>query len=156
MDQNHLDKAAASREQQGKDGNWLRNHYQQKLGFNDSEYAVVRESAVRLQSDLKQIDDEVQAIVQAERAKRPRILLSPDDLPPVPPRLLELRDEREAVIQRNVENLKGVLGPELVTKLDAFLENEIAPNVKVQSLRPPRPHDPRKHTVPPFPTEAQK
>src|SRR5262249_40343119 len=27
LHQNHLDKSAAAREQQGKDGNWLRNHY---------------------------------------------------------------------------------------------------------------------------------
>jgi hypothetical protein len=154
--QAHLDKAAAAREQQGRDGSWLRNHYQQRLGFTDSEYALVRESAVQLESDLKRIDAEVQAVIEADRAQHSRVLGSPNDLPPVPQRLLELRDERERMIQRDVDSLKGVLGPKLAAKLDSFLESEFAPNVTVQHVGPPRPHNPVTHAVPPFPAEVQR
>jgi hypothetical protein len=156
LHQNHLDKTAATREQQGKDGQWLRNYYQQRLGFKDSEFAMVRKAATQLESDLKQIDTEVQTIIQADRARHPRVLLSPNDLPPVPPRLLELRDQRAAVIQRYVDSLTSVLGRELAAKLDAFLEDEFAPNVSIRYVSPPRPHDPDKHPVPPFATEVEK
>jgi hypothetical protein len=153
--QSHLDKTAAAREQQGKDGNWLRNHYQQRLGFKDTDFALVREAAARLESDFQRIDSEVRTIIKADRARHPRVLSSPHDLPPVPRRLLELRDEREAVMQSDLDSLRGALSPELVAKLDAFLEKEFAPNVKIQYMGPPRPHDPTKRTVPPFPAEAQ-
>lgn len=156
LHQQHLDKTAASREQQGKDGSWLRTYYQQRLGFSDSQFSNVREAAVQLKSDLKQIDDEVQAIIRVDRARHSRVLLSTNDLPSVPPRLMELRDQREAVIQRDMDNLRGALGPKLAAKLDAFLENDFAPNVKIQYVGPPRQHDPSKEAVPPFPTEVQR
>jgi primosomal protein N'' len=47
--QNHLDKAAAEHEKQGKDGSWLRDHIQKELGFTDAEFAPVRDSAQRLE-----------------------------------------------------------------------------------------------------------
>src|SRR5262249_29294244 len=135
---------------------WLRNHYQNRLGFKDSDYALVREAAARLESDLQRIDSEVQAVIQADRGRHPRILSSPKDLPPVPPGLLQLRDQRGAMVQHQADSLRGSLGPQLAAKLDAFLDKEFAPNVKVQSIGPPRPHDPTRRTVPPFAAGVQQ
>jgi hypothetical protein len=60
------------------------------------------------------------------------------------------------VIQRDVDSLKASLGPTLASKLDAFLQNDFAPNVKVEHVGPPRPHDPTKHAAPPFATGGQR
>lgn len=152
--QAHLDKVAAQREKQGKDGNWLRNYYQQKLGFNDSEFSLVRDSATRLQSQLKQIDDEVQSIVQKERASHPRSLATPGDLPPVPPRLYELAQQHEDVINNEVNTLKSELGVNDSAKLDMFLQLQFAPNVRVQHVGPSKAPT-SSHPVSPFPTEVQ-
>src|SRR5262249_33454402 len=116
----------------------------------------VRDAAARLESDLQRIDSEVRAVIEADRARHSRVLSSPKDLPPVPPRLLELRDEREATIQSDAESLRGALGPEVAARLDDLLDKEFAPKVKIQYVGPPRPHDPAKHTVPPFPAEVQR
>ena len=43
--QNHLDSLATQREQQGRDGSYLRNHFQQKLGLTDAQFALVRSTA---------------------------------------------------------------------------------------------------------------
>lgn len=153
--QNHLDRVATQREEAGKDGSWLRNYYQQELGFNDTEFQAVRQSAQNLEAQLKQIDARVQVVVQQVRARQPRTLTSPDQLPPVPPELRELSKKRESVIESEVANLKNALPPESAAKLDTFLQTVFAPKVKVQLVGPPRPHDPTKHPIPPFPTEVQ-
>src|SRR6266568_3014588 len=43
MYQNHLDTAAAEREKQSENGEWLRNNIQQKLEFTDADFIPVRE-----------------------------------------------------------------------------------------------------------------
>ena len=56
MWQNHLDKSAAEHEQQGENGSWLRGHLQKQLGFTESEFAPIRESAQRLASTLADLE----------------------------------------------------------------------------------------------------
>jgi hypothetical protein len=153
--QNHLDRLAAQRRRQGKDGSWLRNYYQKKLDFTDSEFQAVREAGLRLAGELQQIDSRVQAVIQEARARQPRKLTSPEQLPPVPPELVQLGQQRESVIETEAANLRKALSPESAAKLDAFLQNVFAPNVKVQFPGPPRPHDPANHSIPPFRTEVQ-
>ena len=156
LHQNHLDKEAAAREKQEKDGKWLRSYHKQRLGFNDAQFGLVREAATKMEADLRKIDDEAQSIITADRASHPRVLLNPNDLPPIPPRLLQLRDERETAIQRAADNLRANLGNENGAKLDKYLETEFAPNVRIQYVGPPRPHIPIKNTGPLSPSEVQR
>lgn len=153
--QDHLDRAAAVREKQGKDGGWLRNHYQQKLGFTDAEFVPVRQTAQRLEAELNVIDAKVQAIVNAARAAHPRVLKSASDLPALPPELLALRDQHEAVIEREAANLKSALGPDRTAKLEAFLQNQFARNVTAHVMNPPRPGNPTKTQPGVFRKEVQ-
>src|SRR5579863_6986071 len=84
MHQNYLDQVASQREREGKDGTWLRKYYQQRLGLTDSEFAPVRESAVRLQAELNEIDAKAKTVVDDLHARYPRVVKSAKDLPPVP------------------------------------------------------------------------
>src|SRR5216683_2133883 len=59
ISQNHLDKAAATREAEGKDGAWLRNHFQDRLGFTGSQFSVIRSTGLRLESELKELQARV-------------------------------------------------------------------------------------------------
>jgi hypothetical protein len=137
IEQDHLDRAAAQLEKQGKSGAWVRDHYQKKLGFTDAEYAPVRESAQRLETELNAIDAKVQKTVAAVRAAHSRVVRSPSELPPVLPELFTLRDQHEAVIQQEVVSLKAELGPKRAAKLDTFLQNEFAPKITRQVVTPP-------------------
>lgn len=148
MHQNHLLTEATAREKQGKDGKWLRNHYQQKLNFRDSEMAQVDQSASRLASELKQLQDRAQAIVDAYRAKYPRELAGPDALPPVPPELYELGKKRETLIKAEMNKLRESLGTKRAATLDQFLQTQLGSRVTVQRVSPPRPHDPRNYPLP--------
>jgi hypothetical protein len=144
--QNHLDKAAIAHEKEGKDGSWLRDHFQEKLGFTNSEYAVVRATALRLESELKEIGNEAQVIVQANREAR----LSASNQPTVytpDPRLQELTVQREELIQREVAKLNEELQPVAAAKLENFLKNDFLQNTTMlqahshpnpQKLLPPQ------------------
>jgi hypothetical protein len=152
--QNHLLKVAAARKQQGKDGKWLEKYYQRKLAFSDSDFDPINKAAVRLTSKLKGIDDQIKAIVEEEHARHPRLLTSPSELPPVRPELIDLGKQREALLQREMDQLRTALGPEHAAKLDGLLKTDIAPKVSTQHISPPRLHDPAKNHMPPFPKKG--
>jgi hypothetical protein len=135
--QNQLDRAAAARDRQGKDGSGLRNHYQNELGFTDAQFDAVRQAGLRLESELKQQDAKAKAVIDAVRAQHPRVLKSAADLPPVPPELVELQKGRNDLIDQEVDHLKTELGPAAAAKLDNYLQRNFASNVKVQSVPPP-------------------
>jgi hypothetical protein len=153
--QNHLDRVAVDLNRQGKDGNEFRNHFQQKLGFTDADFAPVRETALRLEAGLRDQDAKMKTAIDAARAKYPRNLPNPSALPPVPPELIQMQKERNALIQREIDQLDATLGTERAATLQALIENDFAPSVQVQTLHPPvPPHDPAKNPLPPFPPEV--
>lgn len=155
MYQAHLDRVADAEDAQGKDGSGFRNHFQKELGFSDGEFAAVRASAQRLSAKLAAQDAKAKAIVDAYRAKYPRQIQSPSDLPPVPPELLQLQKERDAMIAQEVDALRASLGAQKAARMDAFLQNQFARSVTVQHVGPPPSHDPARNPLPPFPPEVK-
>lgn len=156
--QNHLDRAAATLEKQGKDGTWLSDHFQRKLGFTDEQFAQVRNTGLRLESKLQKINAKAEVVIQATRAKYPHATMSqPETLPPVPPELIRLQKEHDQIIQNEVTNLKGQLGPAASAKLDSFLQQQFSRTVTTRTVQLPRhAHDPAHNPVPPFSQEATK
>jgi hypothetical protein len=140
--QNHLDRAAAVLDKAGKNGDALRTHFQKKLGFTDTQFQLVRDSALRLEAALKDQDAKAKALIDATRAKVPSVINGPADLPPVPPELIDMQKQRDALIDKEIDALKKSLGPSDAAKLDTFLQYDFAPSVTVQSIGPPRPQDP--------------
>ena len=154
--QNHLDRVAAAQEQQGQDGSAVRNYYKQRLGFTDAQFAVVRDAGLQLESELKAIAAEVKTVIDTDRARHPKVLASPQDLPPMPPELTVLQQKHEAAIESAVNKLKSALGTQGTMKLETFLTREFVHNVTAHSVELPHPHnDPSKHTVPAFPQQPE-
>jgi|SRR5579859_7264673 len=147
--QSHLDRAAAAAAEQGKNASDLRNHFQQRLGFSDSQFAFVRAAAVKMDADLAPIDAKARAIIDAVHKQHPGPLKSRADLPPVPPELEQLQQQRDQLIKNEVTALKTALGPKDAAKLDALLQNDFAPNVTVQTI-PVSPRDPGRSKAPSF------
>jgi hypothetical protein len=159
--QNHLDRAAAAREQQGKDGKWLSNHFQQRLGFTADQFALVRATAQRLEPELKDIKAQAVVIVQADRAwvqvhpEASRSRLPVGDAAavgaairsaPVRPgwaKLKQLQQQQETTIQQEVETLKAALGPAPAAKLDNLIQNEWANHVSSIHVQPGQLRSPR-------------
>lgn len=154
--QNHLDRVGTALDQKGEDGSEFRNHFQRILGFSDAEFAPIRDTALRLEQELKQHDAKIKAVIDATRAQHPRVLRSVAELPPLPPELVQLQKDRDALIEREVTQLNTALGAQGAVKLQKVIENDFAPNVRVQSVHPPGPHDPTEHPIPPFPPEVRQ
>lgn len=153
--QSHLDEVGAQLDREGKDGSEFRDHYQQKLGFTNDDFAPVRSGALRLNATLKDEDAKIKAVIDAARAQHPRKVASPFDLPPVPEELKQLQKERDKIIQQEVDRLNAELGPERAAKLQTLIQNDFAPNVRVYSTHDIPHHDPSKNPVPPFPQGVQ-
>ncbi len=146
----HLDQVATARTQQGKNGAWLRNYYQQQLGFTDAQFQPVRDVATQLQSDLKAIDDRVQTLVTADQASHSHQLTSPHNLPPPIAELAQLSQQREATLQKAMVNLQAALGPQRAARLDDYLQKNMAPKVTMKWMSPPQPHTPSSQGGPAF------
>lgn len=52
----------------------------------------------------------------------------------MPPELKGLSQEREAVIEREVSNLKDTLGPDLAARLDTYIHSHMAPKEDTEDL----------------------
>lgn len=130
--QNHLDRVAAAREAQGKDGSSLRSHFQKELGFSDSQFTVVRGTAVRLEYELKEMHSESMGIVREDQQAR---IANPYQANVALPdlRLQDLHVQREQTIQRELDAMNAELGPAAAAKLKSFLET------LVQRKNMPRP-----------------
>lgn len=139
--QRFLDRKADEIEKKGGTGTELRESLQRRLGFSTYQFELIREAAQKLDSDLKQKDAQAQAIIDAFHAKYPpnQPLIGP--LPPPPPELAVLQQERENLIEQDVANLKSELGPDAAAKLDSFLSKDFAPAVKTRPLNAKIPSD---------------
>jgi hypothetical protein len=137
MYQNHLDSAAAANEKQGKDGSWLREHIQQRIGITDAEFTPVRESAQRLKKTIAAIDAKAQAIVKADRAQYGKGLLPAGVQPPGWSQLKDLNQERETAITDEISKLNDALGSDNATKLQKYIQTKFSANVTKSPVQPP-------------------
>ena len=153
--QNHLDRVGATLEKQGKDGSDFKDHFQRKLGFSDAEFGLVRTTANRLEARLREKDDKAKAIIDAIHSQHTRQLNSPADLPVFPPELAQMQKDRDAIIKQEVDQLRGSLGAEKASKLDALIENDFARNMKIENIGPPIPRDSSQNPLPPFKPEVK-
>jgi hypothetical protein len=155
MYQNHLDRAAAAAEAEGKDGRWLRNFLQKILGFDDQQFTVVRESAQRLGPQLKNIRSQAKLIVQSERALYASHLADPEHPSPGFTQLKLLRQKREAAVADEIAIINASLDPQSSAKLKHFLKNEFSMSAHAH-LGPARSFDLAKHPKQPLHPEVQQ
>ncbi|WP_353070121.1 hypothetical protein RBB75_07965 [Tunturibacter empetritectus] len=132
-----LDKKADALPPSHPDVQMLRTHYQSRLGFNDSQYSLVRQAAQTLAARLKQKDEQAKSVIDAFHHNYPpgKVLT----LPPLPPELSRLQAEREAIISETVVDLKNQLGAKASATMDAFLHKDFLPTVAFKPMHPPGP-----------------
>jgi hypothetical protein len=152
--QNYLDRQAVIRQKQGKDGLALRDHFQRRLQFTDSQYGVVRQAGLQLEADLKIESAKAAPIIALDRQwiKLHGRSAGP---PPGHSQVQQLQKEREAVITNAVEQLNQALGPQTSAKFQTFIDTEWAPHVTVHTVHA-RPHDPKHNPVVPLHMEARQ
>jgi hypothetical protein len=152
--QNYLDRKAIIRQQQGKDGLALRNHFQRRLQFTDAQYEVVRQAGLKLEADLKAESAKAAPIIAQDR-EWIKLHGRSEGPPPGHSQVQQLQKEREAVITSAVEQLNQSLGPQNSAKFQTFIDTEWAPHVTVHTVHA-RPHDPKHNPVVPLHMEARQ
>jgi hypothetical protein len=152
--QNYLDRQAVIREQQGKDGQTLRSHFQQRLHFTDAQFGIVRQAGLKLEADLKAVEAKVMPIVEQDR-QWIKVHGRTDGPPPGHPLVQELQKEHEAIVAGAMEQLNKSLGAENAAKFQTFIDTEWAPHVTVHTVHA-RPHDPKNNRVVPRHMEARQ
>jgi hypothetical protein len=135
MYQNHLDRAAAVRQQSGKDSAWLRDHFQRRLGFTDTQFGVVRASALRLEVDLKTINLQARLITQSDMVWRRQQGVDQKVPGPGHVQIQQLQKESEGKIENEIDRLNRELGPEPSAKLEAFITKEWINHVSAKNSR---------------------
>jgi hypothetical protein len=104
------DQTAARLEQRGRNGSMIGNAYQNALGFNDHEFALIRATAQRVrQSSVDTFLDEG-SVLREDPASQAR-----------PTEMDVLRQKREDTITKEVADLQRNLGPELSIRLDDYV-----------------------------------
>ena len=127
--QHHLEEVAAEHEKQGKEGQWLRNYLQTKLGFTDTDFAPIRVSAERLSAEIKDLDSKAMTIAAADREARRKGLVALDATPPGHEQLKALTAEREADINAEIQSLNQALSQKNADALRTFLTQRFSQNV---------------------------
>jgi hypothetical protein len=127
--QQHLEDTANAREKQGLESEWLRNYVQAKLGFTDAEYAPIRASASRLNTEVLAMNGQAKTIIAADRAARRKGLIPADEAPPGIAKLKTLTGQREAAIQSEIDSINKTLSVDKQAALQKFLTGQFSQNV---------------------------
>lgn len=131
----YLNKTATAIEQKGGNGTMLRTHYQTKMNFTNSQFALVLQAAGKLDTDLQQIDGQAKVIIDAFHKQYPPGKIA--SLPPAPPQLAQLQQQRETIIANDVAALKSQLGTQATSAMNTMLAKEFAPNFTFKRLAKP-------------------
>jgi hypothetical protein len=129
------DRLADQREKQGRKGDWIRNASQNGLGFTDEEFALIRATAQRLEAELKELDAQAKALIDAHHAAHP---LQPETHSEVQ----ALKEQRKADFEGEVAKLRHALGPSAADRLDIYIQTHIDPKLMTHLPQPSSPPDP--------------
>lgn len=119
--QNHLDQAAAEHEKHGKDGRWLRDYVQNRLGVETDQFAPVHVSAQRLTEALQEIDKHVRTILYEERTAGVQLYISTSTDSDNGSQLHQLTLDRQQAIHDEIARLRDEMGPDAFERLDVKL-----------------------------------
>jgi hypothetical protein len=111
-----------------------RTHDKRGAGLNDAEGQILQETAIDCLRALKEQDKKINSFADAFRAQAP-----PGAAIQAPPELLQMVEDRKAIVKDHVERLRQSLGDTTFSKLDDYVRASfhgevIAPKAKSPSL----------------------
>lgn len=124
-----LQKEAADLESEGKKSDTLRSYIQTQSGLNDEEARKLNEIAVACVEHVSQQDARALIVIQKFQTQFPGGKVPAGmKLPPPPPELTELQQERDRIILAAKSQLAAELGDASFDKVARFAERRIAFN----------------------------
>jgi hypothetical protein len=120
-----LDQVADREEQAGNHEQAMgwRTYDQRLAGLNDAEGQILKEVEVDCMRAVHEQDKKFQAA-----ARKFRLATGGGITAPIPPELFQMNDERYAIIQRQIDQLRVALGESSFQKLDRYVHAVFAPH----------------------------
>ena len=132
--QRHLDQVADLHDQQGKDGRWLRTHFQTELHFSDGEFAAVRTASDSVIPAVTQMNLRAQTIRTADHLARKRREFTDPAASPGLAELKQLNKDRDDLLHTTVATMNSALGSTKAAVLAEYLQKHLAATVQPLAL----------------------
>ena len=146
----YLDYQAGVADQQGLNGNALRNYYQVRAGLSAVETTLLKATAHDEITAVEAVDQQIQAEVALYRAnfhngKWP----AKTPMPPLPAELHTLQVAKDNIILNHVAALQSGFGTDF-QRFDTYVQSALGPHITVTTIPSP-PTAPPAGTIPPAP-----
>jgi hypothetical protein len=127
-----LKNQAADLERSGKNGSSLRSYVQLHAELNYEEGRMLDEIAAMCIQEVTQQDQKALAVIQKFKGQFPGGRVPKGaKLPPPPPELKVLQQQRDAIILRARDRLKKDIGEVGFNKVNDFIERNISPSIRL-------------------------
>lgn len=104
----------------------LARFFTHRVGLNAQENAALLREAQQWKQEADPVDAQAHALIDSIHAKTPGGRLAPGQQPPqVPPELINLQQQKDAITLRHVTDLQTKLGPERFASLDRGIRQQV-------------------------------
>jgi hypothetical protein len=121
-----LDQAADQDEKKGQvqTAALWRTHEQRAAGLTEAEGEILKQLVQQCNQVVKDQDTKIQAALKDFRGKR-----AGDLTVPIPPALLQMGEERTAIITAHIDKIRVALGEASFQKLDSYVQSSFKPHI---------------------------
>jgi len=141
----YLDYQAGIADQQGQNGNALRNYYQVHASLSAAETTILKAAAHDEITAVEAVDQQIQAVIAAYRVQfHDRKWPAKTPLPPLPPELHTLQVTKDNITLNHLASLQSGFGTDF-QRFDTYVQSALGPHITVTKLKAPAPGA----TVPP-------
>jgi hypothetical protein len=118
-------------ERQGKGKSALLSRFQEDAKLTPAQFQQLYLIAADCEQKVAEQDTKAKAIIDAMRARYPDGKIPEGETPPpVPPELLAMQQERDAIVLRARGQLQQALGVKAFASFDTFVQSRVAADVK--------------------------
>jgi len=118
-------------EREGKGRSALLLRLQEKTALSSDQFQELLEVALDCEREVTEQDRKAEEIIQKMRAGYPDGKVPVGEAPPpLPPELLTMQQERNAMVLRARDRLHEIYGEETFARLDLFVKSHVAPDIK--------------------------
>lgn len=117
--------------QKGRGKSALLKRFQEDAKLTDGQFQALFQVASDCERQVAEQDDKAMAVINAMKASHPDGKLpAGEGPPPLPPELITMQQERDAIVLRARDRLHQTLGEEGFARLNTFVQSRIKPDIK--------------------------
>jgi hypothetical protein len=126
-----LKEEAEKSERQGRGKSTLLLRFQEEAALTDNQFRKLQEEALNCERRVEELDAKAKTIIEAARAQFPLgIVPLGQEVPPIPPELLALQEERDSTILRSRDRLRAAFGERSFARFHDSVQRRIASQVQ--------------------------